>query len=153
MTSPSDVNVSQVKPWIALLGCGASLLLGSACGKDRAELREWQPSDHQPPAAVETTGQGEGSETGDPQVKAAQALWSMRCASCHGAAGKGDGEGRPPGAQLPDFSNPAYHTQRSDERIAEIIVKGQGLMPAFGDQLTPAGIAAVVAHIRTLRSN
>jgi mono/diheme cytochrome c family protein len=145
------VNVSRLKPWIAVIGCGANLLLGSACDKGRGDLREWQPSDHQPPAAVETTGQGEGTESGDSQVKAAEALWSMRCASCHGASGRGDGEGRPPGASLPDFSSPAYHAQRSDERLAEIIVKGQGLMPAFGDQLTPAGIAAVVGHMRTLR--
>jgi mono/diheme cytochrome c family protein len=135
---------------MVVLGWVTGFVLVAACDKGGGELREWQPSDHQPPAAVETTGQGEGAEGADSKLKAAEALWTMRCATCHGAAGKGDGEGRPPGAQMPDFSSASYHEQHSDEQIADVVVKGKGLMPAFGDQLTPAGIAAVIGHIRTL---
>jgi mono/diheme cytochrome c family protein len=128
----------------------AAFALLSGCSPARGELREWQASDHQPPAAAEATGQGEGGEGGDPQVRAALALWAMRCADCHGASGRGDGQKKPPGASVPDFSDPTFQQERSDERLAEVIFKGQGLMPAFGEQLSPTGIAALVAHIRSL---
>lgn len=122
------------------------------CGEPRGELREWQPSDHQPPAAAETTGQGQGSEGPADPTRAAAALWGMRCASCHGEAGRGDGAGKPPGAQIPDFTTAAFQDERDNKRLAEVIFKGQGLMPAFGKEITPEGIAALVSHIRTLRA-
>jgi mono/diheme cytochrome c family protein len=126
-------------------------LLALACDS-RRELREWQPSDHQPPPAVAPEGQASAAEEGDPEARAAAALWGMRCASCHGAGGRGDGAGRPPGAALPDMSNPAYRSARSDEELHAIIKNGRGLMPAFGTQLSDLGIAAIVKHVRSLSS-
>lgn len=128
------------------LACFALLL---ACGSKR-ELREWQPSDHQPPPAVAPEGQGEGAEEGDPNVRAAAALWGMRCATCHGNEGRGDGTGRPPGAAMPDLTQAAYHSSRSDEQIHAVIKNGRGMMPAFGDQLSDLGIDALVKHVRSL---
>jgi mono/diheme cytochrome c family protein len=122
-----------------------------ACG-DTRELREWKPSDHQPPPAVAPEGQGEGTEgEGDPEARAAEALWQMRCSQCHGPLGRGDGPGKPPGAQVPDMTTAAFHTERSDATLAEVIVKGRGLMPAFGDQLSEDGVAAMVRHVRSLQ--
>jgi mono/diheme cytochrome c family protein len=127
------------------------MLLLAACG-DTRELREWKPSDHQPPPAVAPEGQGEGSEgEGDPEARAAEALWQMRCSQCHGPFGRGDGPGKPPGAQIPDMSTAAFHAERSDTTIADVIVKGRGLMPAFGGQLSEDGVAAMVRHVRALQ--
>ncbi len=120
-----------------------------ACG-DRRELREWQPTDHQPPPAVAPEGQGSAADEGDPDARAAATLWGMRCASCHGALGRGDGAGRPPGAALPDMTTPAYRTARSDSELHAIIKQGKGMMPAFGDQLNDRGIAVLVQHVRGL---
>jgi mono/diheme cytochrome c family protein len=131
----------------SLLLVGSALLL--ACASKR-ELREWQPSDHQPPPAVTPEGQGEAAEEGDPNARAAAALWGMRCASCHGNGGSGDGAGRPPGAALPDLTQAAYQSSRSDAQIHAVIKNGRGLMPAFGDQLSDLGIDALVQHVRTL---
>jgi mono/diheme cytochrome c family protein len=128
--------------------------LVAACGDRRGELREWQPTDHQPPPAVTPEGQGTGQEDapeGDPGIRAAQALWGMRCASCHGTTGRGDGAARPPGIAFPDMSQAAFHDARSDQQLAEVITKGRGLMPAFGQELSDAGIAALVRHIRALK--
>lgn len=124
-----------------------TLLLGC---EGRRELREWQPSDHQPPPAVAPEGQGEGTEEGDPNARAASALWGMRCASCHGAGGRGDGEGKPPGAAIPDLTRAAYQSSRSDEQLHAVIKNGRNMMPAFGDQLSDLGIDALVKHVRTL---
>lgn len=128
-------------------GFGAA---GSAC-ESRGELREWQPTDHQPPPAVAPEGQAAGSqETGDPNARAAASLWSMRCASCHGESGRGDGTARPPGAQVPDLTTAAYKNKRSDAELHAIIKGGRNMMPAFGDQLTDLGIDALIKHVRTL---
>jgi mono/diheme cytochrome c family protein len=126
------------------------MFLGSvlACGKGASELREWRPEDHQPPPAVLPEGQGAADESGDPNARAAAALFSMRCASCHGERGRGDGPGRPPGAQLPDFGNQAFQDARSDQQLHDVIAKGRGLMPAFGSEITEQGIAALIAYVR-----
>lgn len=125
-------------------------LLIVACDR-RKELREWQPSDHQPPPEVVPEGQGQAEE-GDPTERAALALWGMRCASCHGETGRGDGPGKPPGGALPDFSRAAYQSSRSDAELHAVIKNGRNMMPAFGDQLSDVGIDALVKHVRGLAS-
>lgn len=129
---------------LSLLAC-----LG-ACDS-RPALREWQPSDHQPPPTVAPEGQGTGS-TGaeddiDPNARAALALWGQKCASCHGDSGRGDGTSRPPGARPPDLT---VKSARTDAELHAIIKGGRGMMPAFGDQLTDLGITALVQHVRGL---
>jgi mono/diheme cytochrome c family protein len=44
----------------------------------------------------------------------------------------------------------AFQTARTDAQIAEVVSKGRGLMPAFGEQITEAGIAVLVGHVRSL---
>ncbi len=95
-------------------------------------------------------GQGQAEEEGDPNQRAAAALWEMRCASCHGNSGRGDGAARPPGAALPDLTQPAYQASRSDDQLHSVIKSGRGMMPAFGDQLSDVGITALVEHVRSL---
>ena len=118
------------------------------------ELREWLPTDHQPPPSVAPEGQGTGATGqdpgGDPTARAAASLWNMRCASCHGDSGRGDGSSRPPGAQPPDLTRAGYNGTRSDAELRAIIKGGRGMMPAFGEQLTDLGIDALVTHVRTL---
>lgn len=98
-------------------------------------------------------GQGEAPEQEGEQAatsRAASALFNARCASCHGSAGQGDGAERPPGTTMPDFTSSAYQQKRTDAEIHGVIKMGRGMMPAFGDQLTEVGIAALVQHIRAL---
>jgi len=134
-----------------LLPCVCVLVSLGACGQSAKERREWRPEDHQPPPAVAPEGQGAGEGTGDPTVRAAAALWSMRCAPCHGEGGRGDGRNKPPGAPVPNFTSAAFHEARSDAQLGEVISKGRGLMPPFEADITDTGIAALIAHIRTLR--
>ncbi len=132
---------------------GASFLMVlTSCGKSGASLSEWRPEDHQPPPSELPAGQGAGDESGDPTARAAAALWSMRCATCHGEEGHGDGPGRPPSIALPDLASAAFHERRSDAQLYEVIEKGRGSMPAFGEEITKTGIEALIGHVRTLRS-
>lgn len=138
---------------IALLsGLLLLLALSSACGQGKART-EWRPEDHQPPPAEMPEGQGAEEESGDATARAAKALWSMRCAQCHGEEGRGDGSGRPPGVALPDFASAAFHEKRSDAELYQVIEKGRNMMPAFGQDITHAGIEALIGHVRSLHEH
>jgi len=72
------------------------------------------------------------------------ALYSERCAVCHGAAGEG--------ASAPDLTNPRWHREHDDARIDAVIRDGIAgrAMPAFGSSLDASARAAVIAHLREL---
>jgi mono/diheme cytochrome c family protein len=82
------------------------------------------------------------------ESRAAEALWTVSCAGCHGRDGKGQGPQRPPGAQPPDFTSAEFQQQRSDAQLVQVITAGKGMMPPFGKQVNPQGIAALIGHIR-----
>jgi mono/diheme cytochrome c family protein len=140
-----SVKTFSSKVWVWVF------VLAAACSERTGELREWKPEDHQPPPAVAPEGQGEGAGPGAAAPGAAvAALWSLRCATCHGPEGRGDGPQRPPGSAVPDMTQAAFQGQRSDAQLIETITHGRGMMPAFGQELTEAGAAALVQHIRQL---
>jgi mono/diheme cytochrome c family protein len=127
----------------------ALLLVLGACEERVAPTREWQASDHSQPAQADPlrTPTPSAPEEGGTE-RAADALFNVSCASCHGRDGRGQGERRPPGVTVPDFTLAAFQTQRSDEQLGEVIRTGRGLMPAFGKQVNEQGIAVLVARIR-----
>jgi len=125
-----------------------------ACTGEPTPTREWTPADHgQPESAPPERQPAQAEATSDPaqlQRRAAQALWNVSCASCHGRGGRGDGNAPPPGAQMPDFTAAAWQGERRDEELAQTIRDGRGLMPAFAKEINPQGIEALVQHIREL---
>lgn len=137
---------------VSLTGASLTLL---ACERDTSGLREWTPEDHQVPRGA-TEGQGEAVDTstedpGTAEIRAAAALYSALCSECHGSTGAGDGAGRPPMAQMPDFTSAELQTSRTDAELAQVIVAGRGgFMPGFGERLRDEGVAALVRHIRRL---
>lgn len=133
------------------------VLAAGACSEAPAAdyLRQWRPEDHGQPAEVDPARvpseaqPAQAAQPADP-ARAAQALWKVACAGCHGADGRGAGASLPPGASVPNFADAAWQADRSDTAIADVIRGGRNLMPAFGAQITDDGIAALVAHIRSL---
>lgn len=85
------------------------------------------------------------------------ALYQRLCASCHGAAGRGDG---PNAANLP--ARPTAHadsaamSKRPDDTLFDGIYAGgytlnkSNFMPAWGETLTPEQIWSLVRYIRAL---
>jgi len=71
-----------------------------------------------------------------------------KCASCHGPDGNAN---VPAGKALKarDFHSPEVQGE-TDEVIAAVITNGKNKMPAYGKQLKPAEIAALVAYSRAL---
>jgi mono/diheme cytochrome c family protein len=77
------------------------------------------------------------------------AVYKAKCAMCHGA----DGSGMTPmgkSMKLRDLRSPEVQKQ-SDAELIKVTADGKGKMPAYKGKLTDAEIAAVVAHMRTLK--
>lgn len=101
------------------------------------------------------------SAASDP-VTAGAAIFSERCASCHGATGGGGvGPQLSDGMVLETFADPADQIEwvsLGSEGFLEAGVYGDagkpvgGGMPAFGGTLTPEELVAVVAHERVTLS-
>ncbi|MBO6934108.1 MAG: c-type cytochrome [Deltaproteobacteria bacterium] len=141
----------RITPALALL-----LLFG--CSDPPTPTEVWRPSDHaQPPrqsvdpSRVPRQPQPEQpAERPEPQDRAAaaQTLWRISCSGCHGVEGRGDGNAYD--GELADFTSAEWQASVTDEAIARAITLGAPPMPAFGEILAPAGIAALVEHVRRL---
>jgi mono/diheme cytochrome c family protein len=139
-----------------LTALALAVCVSSACGEP-APKREWTPADHGQPAlsgddrAPALDPSAQAAETSENSTaRAAQALFIATCAGCHGRDGRGQGEARPPGAQLPDFASDTWQRSRSDSQLAQMIRDGRGMMPAFKKRISDEGVAVLVQHIRKL---
>ncbi|MBL8114874.1 MAG: c-type cytochrome [Acidobacteria bacterium] len=79
-------------------------------------------------------------------------LWRLKCASCHGATGRGDTKfsaGRPYSNLLDD----SFRHGGSFEEMRTLVAKGdpKSPMPAFEGRLTAAEIDLVVRYVEELR--
>jgi mono/diheme cytochrome c family protein len=75
-------------------------------------------------------------------------VYKTNCALCHSADGSGDtSSGK--ALKAKDLRSPDVQG-RSDAELAEVIAKGTGKMPAFGQKLSADVIKALVAYIREL---
>jgi len=84
------------------------------------------------------------SQTDDPVVEAdGAAIFSERCASCHGRDGGGGF-----GPNLSDGQVVDRFPEVEDQ--IEVVREGRGGMPSFDGRLSDAEIEAVVAYTRTL---
>jgi mono/diheme cytochrome c family protein len=126
-----------------------ALLAVTGCRNTPSDLREWRPSDHthQEGAGAPPTAQ-QPAEDSDSMI-AALGLYRVQCASCHGARGRGDG---PQAAMVrpPDFANAAFQSGRTDEQLREVITRGRGAMPGFGQSLRPEAIELLVRLVREM---
>lgn len=98
------------------------------------------------------TGQ---AQKGDPAK--GKTAYATYCASCHGAAGKGDGAAAATLNPKPrDLTDAKYMATLTDQYMFDIIKKGgpavgkAALMPPWGAALKDPEIQNVVAYIRTL---
>jgi mono/diheme cytochrome c family protein len=77
------------------------------------------------------------------------ALYKAKCASCHGADGKGQSAmGKK--MNLRDLGSPEVQKQ-TDKELYDWTAEGKGKMPAYKDKLSADEIKALVAHMRTFK--
>jgi mono/diheme cytochrome c family protein len=74
------------------------------------------------------------------------AVYKAKCATCHGADGKGQS---PMGKKmnLRDLGSPEVQKQ-TDQQLYDWTAVGKGKMPAYKDKLTNDEIKALVVHMR-----
>jgi cytochrome c6 len=75
-------------------------------------------------------------------------LYKSRCASCHGADGKGDTAiGK--SMHLRSLASPEVQKE-SDQELTAIIADGKGAMPAYKGKLSAEQVKDLVGYIREL---
>lgn len=121
------------------------LTLSTACRT--RNLREWRASDHDPDGGAVVTGP---VGTDDDPLASARALFAAHCVSCHGNEGHGDG---PMAAMFrpADLSDPTMQSARTDEDLANSILRGKNRMPGFANQLRPEAVTLLVRLVRSWR--
>ncbi len=81
----------------------------------------------------------------------AAALWSSRCANCHGDDGKAQTTmGRK--HKIADLSSPARQKRSTDDDLRDVIENGvpDTRVKAYKDRLSAAEITALIKYIRAL---
>jgi mono/diheme cytochrome c family protein len=90
--------------------------------------------------------------------KKTERIWKAKCASCHGADGKGQtDQGLKMG--IADYSSPAWQKAHSDADIKKGIAEGVNRekdgkkqeMEGFKDKLLPEQVEQLVVYIRSLK--
>ena len=83
--------------------------------------------------------------------KKVERAWKSKCASCHGATGKGDTD-KGKELKIPDMTTPAFQAKKDDE-FKKAILDGveKEKSHAFKDDLTPEQVDALVAYIRSFK--
>jgi len=95
---------------------------------------------------------GKGAQPASPSKPefAAKEFFMANCALCHGNDGRG---GVNPALPVPDFADAAWQTKATDRKLAEVISKGKGLMPAWKEKLSQDQILAMVKLVRQFAKN
>ena len=88
-------------------------------------------------------GQDHGSASAD-----SKALFSSRCAMCHGADGHGSEMGK--SLKVVDLTSKEVQSQ-SDADLIHVISEGKNNMPPFKGSLNKDEITNVVRYLRTLK--
>ena len=85
-------------------------------------------------------------------------LWNRKCATCHGADGKGQTV-MGTKLNLPDMSDEGWQTKFDDARLKQSILEGKQSrdnpnrgMGSFSERLTPEQVDALVGYVRSLKN-
>jgi mono/diheme cytochrome c family protein len=125
------------RPFLLLLFCG----FGAGASAD-----EWIA----PAAAAAATNPIAATPDA---VSGGEGVYRQSCVICHGAEGRGDGQGATYLVPKPaSFSDPAVQKQ-TDGALYWKILTGRNTMPGFRAQLTDAQRWQLVDYIRTLSRN
>ena len=86
--------------------------------------------------------------SGDDATRSAERTFATVCARCHGSDGKGGVA--PEGTNPPrNFVDSAFQASRTDDQLKEVIRKGKGAMPPFGNLFSDPVLAALVHEVRS----
>ena len=88
------------------------------------------------------------ADPNEQQSRNAEQAFTTVCARCHGSDGKGGVA--PEGSNAPrNFCDSAFQASRTDEQLKQVIRKGKGSMPAFGNLFSDSDLQGLVHKIRS----
>ena len=150
---PASIRARIAKA-IALLGC----LVALACDRPPSaeSLPEWTPQDHHSTdddqLAAKRAGGARSPKADSAQSDVAQLVdlaWRQQCTTCHGPAGRGDGQ-MGPILHAPDLTSEQWQDRVTDADMAMVIKNGKNRMPSF--DLPQPVLRGLVARVRSLRA-
>lgn len=122
----------------------------TAAADDTADEAADETADESADTTDDTADQeAAAAETGDDAdtlISAGAEVYAANCASCHQSEGDGTGA-------YPALAGSQLVTDEDPSAVIEIVLHGQGEMPAFADTLDEEAIAAVVSYIRNSWEN
>lgn len=137
----------------------AALVFGCDGPPSPGALPEWTPRDHHSsdddklsaaPGRGARQARSNVAETAPGEVaQLVDVAWRQQCTSCHGPAGRGDGQ-MGPMVQAPDLTRTEWQARVTDADLLATIKNGKNRMPRF-DMPEPV-LRGLVARIRSLRA-
>lgn len=86
-----------------------------------------------------------------PSAEMGRRIYQVKCALCHGEAGRGDGPvGKKLLVHVTDLTAPPVQTQ-SDDQLLQTIAHGKRVMRSFSSELSEGEIRALVLFLRTMK--
>jgi mono/diheme cytochrome c family protein len=76
-------------------------------------------------------------------------IFTHKCVTCHGSAGAGTPVGK--SLKVADLRSVLVQ-KKSDADLSHVISEGKNSMPAFGNDLSPEEVKAMVSYVRTLKT-
>jgi cytochrome c oxidase cbb3-type subunit 3 len=129
----SNANAAPAPATANANSAAASPATASANANEPAKTGEKKKDDAKAPAAAKPAS----------NIDAAALYAANKCATCHGA----DGKGKIKGAR--DFTDASWQKKESDAELASTIKNGKKPMPPYGDKLKDDEIKALVAYVRS----
>ena len=129
----------------------ALLLFASALPAQQSSAPSTQKTPTYEAIPVEVAKQANPVKTSPQSLARAKKWWTLDCAMCHGADGKGKGETAVDmKLKLADFTDSATLNDRTDGEIFYIIKNGHNDMPAEGARVKTEENWDLVNYVRSL---
>jgi mono/diheme cytochrome c family protein len=88
---------------------------------------------------------------GPAQAPDGKAVYMEHCKTCHGAIGSPTKSAIQKYEKIPNFKEPGFFANRSQDSIVTVLKKGKGKdMKSWAEKLTDAEITAVAQYVLTL---
>lgn len=125
-----------------------TLLLLSVCASFAQETK-LVPKTAYYPVPVKAAREPNPVKAGPESIERGKKIYGYDCASCHGATGDGKTDVAKD-LKMPDLSDQARLTDRSDGELFYIIKNGHGDMPPEGDRAKTEQLWDLVNYVRML---
>ena len=129
---------------LVLVSVAGRFVVATSAAEDRLVKRL-------PPGNASVGDAARGLPAGPDLPRSTISHYQIHCARCHDSDGRGE-SGRELIQSIPDFTNQAWQSSRSDPQLRRAIREGKGkMMPAMGDKLGADDLVRLATLVRRFR--